>query len=152
MKILVACVGNELRGDDGLGPALAKILMRRELPEEVDVVDFGERLLDLLLMLRDYNVVIVIDALDMGGPPGSIYVLEPGGLGSEGWRKDPHGMGLRDVLLLADRLGYKPERIYIVGCQPKDTSYKVGLSEVVESRLSELARIVEKIIKKYVYY
>ncbi len=42
------------------------------------VVDFGIRGLDLTYALLDgYEAVILVDAAPRGGPPGTLYVLEP---------------------------------------------------------------------------
>ena len=40
-RILVACIGNVLRGDDGFGVEVGRQLLKRDLPPHVNVVDFG---------------------------------------------------------------------------------------------------------------
>src|SRR5216684_1721455 len=76
--ILIAGVGNIFRGDDAFGVELAQRLMARKLPESVRVVDFGIRSLDLAYALLDgYDVNILLDATPRGGPPGTLYVIEP---------------------------------------------------------------------------
>jgi hydrogenase maturation protease len=51
-RILVAGIGNIFLGDDGFGVEVVKRLAGRELPEGVEVVDFGIRGLDLAYALQ----------------------------------------------------------------------------------------------------
>lgn len=146
-KVLVAGVGNELRRDDGLGPAVIRALAERGVPEHVDLVDFGTRLYDLLLRMRGYGALVVVDAVDLGGEPGEVYVLEPG-VGSAPEELAPHSAGLREVLALAKELGLLPPKVYVVGCQPADRSYGTGLSEEVRRRLGDLVEIVLRLLEK----
>src|SRR5690348_18485873 len=77
-RILIAGIGNIFLGDDAFGVEVAQRLARRPLPEGVRVVDFGIRGLDLAYALLDgYEAVILVDAAPRGGPPGTLYVLEP---------------------------------------------------------------------------
>ena len=50
-KILVAGVGNIFLGDDGFGVEVALSLSKRQLPESVQVKDFGIRGFDLAYAL-----------------------------------------------------------------------------------------------------
>ena len=50
----------------------------RAVPHGVRVVDFGIRGLDLAYALLDgYEAAILVDAAPRGGPPGTLYVIEP---------------------------------------------------------------------------
>src|SRR5690242_16020615 len=77
-KILIAGVGNIFLGDDGFGCEVAGRLARRPLPDGARVIDFGVRSLDLAYALMDgYDLTILVDAVQRGGEPGSLYVIEP---------------------------------------------------------------------------
>ncbi len=94
-QILVACVGNIFLGDDGFGVEVAQSLSKRQLPESVQVKDFGIRGFDLAYALLDpWDTVIIVDALPRGEAAGTLYVLEPdlsaGGAGDQSTR---HGSG-----------------------------------------------------------
>ena len=77
-RILVACIGNVLRGDDGFGVEVGRQLLNRDFPPHVNVVDFGIHGFDFgLALLDNYDAVILIDASQRGGEPGTLYVIEP---------------------------------------------------------------------------
>jgi hydrogenase maturation protease len=77
MKILVAGIGNIFLGDDGFGSAVADQLMRQPQRKGVTVQDFGIRSYDLAYaIMENYDAVILIDAVQRGGPTGTLYLLE----------------------------------------------------------------------------
>src|SRR5215510_12073163 len=119
--ILVAGVGNIFLGDDAFGSEVARRLAHRSLPENVLVVDFGIRGLDLVYeLLNDYDGVIVIDATTRGGIPGTLYVIEPdlSELGKSTAEMELHGMDPVRVLALAHSMGADLKHVRIVGCEP----------------------------------
>ncbi len=76
-RVLVTRVGNVLRGDDGFGPAVAAQLQGR-LPAGADVVETGIGPLGLVHQLMEgYAALVVVDAVEQGSPPGTLFVLEP---------------------------------------------------------------------------
>ncbi len=77
-QLLIAGVGNIFLGDDGFGVEVANRLASVDLPEWVDVVDYGIRGMHLAYDLADgYSSAILVDATARGGAPGMIYVIEP---------------------------------------------------------------------------
>ena len=79
-RILVAGIGNIFLGDDGFGCEVVRRLAERELPENVEVRDFGIRGMDLAYALMDpYEVVVFVDAVPRGEEPGTVYLIEAGG-------------------------------------------------------------------------
>src|ERR1044071_5975898 len=77
-RILIACIGNIFLGDDGFGCEVARHLAQMDWPENVAVVDFGIRGLDLAYALLDGpDVTIFVDATPRGQEPGTLYTIEP---------------------------------------------------------------------------
>src|SRR5262249_29803931 len=77
-RVLVAGIGNIFLGDDGFVVEVVRRLAVRPLPAEVRVVDYGIRTFDLAFALMDdFDLVILVDASPRGGPPGTLYVIEP---------------------------------------------------------------------------
>jgi hydrogenase maturation protease len=154
-RVLVACVGNIFLGDDGFGVEVAQRLARRPQPEGVRVVDFGIRGVDLTYALMDgYEGVILVDATRQGGPPGTLYVLqpepgEPAGL--EGLLIEPHALVPDRVLRLAVALGAPTRRVVLVGCEPAAVGgeeMSLGLSEPVRAAVDEAVGLVESLVAK----
>src|SRR6185503_6480001 len=77
-RVLVAGVGNVFLGDDAFGVEAARILAGRELPEGVAVADYGIRGLHLAYDLLDgrFSTLILLDAVPLDAPPGTVVVLE----------------------------------------------------------------------------
>jgi hydrogenase maturation protease len=142
MKILVAGIGNIFMGDDGFGCAVAEHVSRCDVPVGVDVVDFGIRGVDLSYALMDgYEVVILIDTVDRGEAPGTVYLIEPeiGDAGAEQPAQSeplmaPHDMDPASVLRFIATLDQRRPRVLMVCCQPQflgaEQGY-MGLSDVV---------------------
>src|SRR5579875_714533 len=123
-RILIAGIGNIFLGDDAFGVEVVQRLMRGQLPEEVCVVDFGIRGIDVTYALLDgYETVILVDATPRGGTPGSLYLLEldidaAADPLNAGTLVEMHRLDPVKVLRLARQMGAKVERVLLVGCEP----------------------------------
>ena len=78
---LVLGCGNELFGDDGFGPAVARGLCRRpDLPPSVLALDVGtsvrQVLFNVVLSAVRPRQIVVVDAVDMGRRPGEVWKIE----------------------------------------------------------------------------
>jgi len=152
LRVLVAGIGNVFLGDDGFGVALAQRLAARELPEGVDVVDYGIRGMDLAYALADYDAAVLLDATPRGGEPGTLYVIEPSAQDADGF--DAHGMDPVKVLALARTLGGELPRVLVVGCEPltritgDEDEIVAELSGPVRAALAEAERLVDELITK----
>jgi hydrogenase maturation protease len=155
--VLVACVGNVLRGDDGFGQAVERRLAHDGcLPPGVDLIETGIGGMGIVQQLmHGYDALIVVDAVDRGAPPGTLFVLEPEvpapdtiPLGE--WRERFSNLHLAEpsrVFLLARALGVLPQRVRVVGCQPLEceqfsqclSSPVAGAVEAAAQRVRELA-------------
>ncbi|MBA2240358.1 MAG: hydrogenase maturation protease [Solirubrobacterales bacterium] len=117
-RILVAAVGNVLRRDDGFGAAVAARL--GALPAGAEVIETGIGGIALLQeLLAGCDGLVVIDAVDRGAEPGTVFVLEPD-VDEAAHVPDVHLANPRRVLAMAKTMGVLPDRVVIVGCQPVD--------------------------------
>ena len=159
-RILVAGIGNVFLGDDGFGVEVVGRLSERELPEGVEVVDFGIRGMDLAYALHeDYDLVVFVDATPRGGEPGTVYLIEPEIEEDEPVSLDTHGMDPVKVIRLARALGARPARTLVIGCEPQVIPGRRGgsqthpyddmlmeLSEPVRAAVEEAAKLVESLV------
>lgn len=144
-RILVAAVGNVLRGDDGFGPALLERLDTEPLPAGVRALEVGIGGIALVHALMDgYDALVVVDAVDRGAAPGTLHLLEPeipdpAALSGEQRRvfaADMHETLPARALLLARAAGVLPRQVRILGCQPAEVEqFRTGLSAAVADAL-----------------
>jgi hydrogenase maturation protease len=145
-RVLVAGVGNIFLGDDGFGVEVARRLADQQLPEGVEVADFGIRGVHLAYqLLEGYDLAILVDASARGGKPGSLYVIEPTPGGGD-VLLDGHGMQPAAVLGLLEALGGPVGRVLVVGCEPAEVGERIGLSEPVGRAVGEAVRLVRELV------
>jgi hydrogenase maturation protease len=149
-RILVAGIGNIFLGDDAFGCEVALRMMTHALPENIRVVDFGIRGLDLVFTLLDgYDQVILIDAVPRGKAPGTLYTIEPD-LDSLGPAPvlEGHSMDPARVLAVARSMGAKFRKIVLAGCEPESPEpvERIGLSQVVRNAVAPAVVLVEELI------
>src|SRR5215210_42278 len=155
-RVLVAGVGNIFLGDDGFGVEVVKRLAGRELPEGVEVKDFGIRGMDLAYALQDdYELVVFVDATPRGEEPGTVYLIEPEIEDDGEVSLDTHGMDPVKVIKLARALGAEPARTLVVGCEPQVVvsgedydDMLMGLSEPVRAAVEEAVQLVESLVEE----
>ncbi len=133
--VLVAGIGNIFQTDDAFGVEVANRLSTRALPAGVRVEDFGIRGLHLAYeLLNGYDGLVLIDAVPMGEPAGTLAIIEPE-VEPSGRRDAPvvdaHTMSPDAVLASLAGLGGSVEKIFIVGCQPANLQEGMGLTAPV---------------------
>ncbi len=155
-RILVAGIGNIFLGDDAFGVEVVRQMIGKPLPDGVRVTDFGIRGLDLTYaLLEDYDAVILVDATQQGGEPGTIYVMEPDV--SESVEQDvheamveTHAMNPMKVLRMARAMGGRRRRLLLVGCEPavleSEEGY-IGLSEAVQAAVDEAVEVIVSLVE-----
>jgi hydrogenase maturation protease len=97
---LVVCIGNELVADDAIGYEVYNRLSAMDLPAGTRLEFVGVGGLALLDHLRgDERAMIVVDAVQLGAPAGTLHCLP--------WNRLPsfrnaaisaHGIGLKDAI------------------------------------------------------
>lgn len=155
-RVLVAGVGNIFLGDDGFGVEVVKRLAGREMPEGVEVKDFGIRGMDLAYALQDdYELVVLVDATPRGEEPGTVYLIEPEIEEDGEVTLDTHGMEPVKVIKLSRALGARPTRILVVGCEPQviltGENYDDMLMELsgpVRAAVDEAVKLVESLVEE----
>ncbi|MQA62904.1 MAG: hydrogenase maturation protease [Actinophytocola sp.] len=129
MTVLVAGVGNVLRGDDGFGVVVAERLLADAVPEQVRVIETGIGGLHLVQeLMAGAEALVVIDSIELGREPGTVLVVRPTVkdvvslpvLARNDELSDVHYATPERAFMLARALGVLPEETWVVGCQPVD--------------------------------
>ncbi|MGI8824850.1 MAG: hydrogenase maturation protease [Chloroflexota bacterium] len=146
MKVLVAGMGNDLCRDDGFGIETVRRLATVPLPEGVRVIESGIGGIALVQELMDgYDRLVIVDAADRGGSPGTVYVLQMdvpyvddlSAAARAEFTADMHYTVPSKALLLARALGVLPPLVYLLGCQPAEQGLGIGLSGQVEKGVTK---------------
>ena len=148
-RLLVACVGNVLRADDGFGPAVAARL-EGALPEGAELVETGIGGIALVQeLLAGCDGLVLVDAVDRGAEPGTVFELEPE-VGEAVHVADVHLANPDRVLGIAKAMGALPERVVIVGCQPAEVDeLGEGLSPQVGAAVERAADAVRETVLEW---
>jgi hydrogenase maturation protease len=151
-EILVAGIGNIFLGDDGFGSEAARRLLQRPAQAGVRVMDFGIRGLDLAYALMDdYTAIILVDTMQRGGDPGTIYVIDPDLADMPAASLvEAHSMDPVRILAFASSMGAELRNVRIVGCEPETFGPagegRMGLSRCVSAALQPAIEILDWLI------
>lgn len=145
--ILVLGVGNTLLKDEGVGVLVARRLQEMNLPENVEVLEGGVLGFDLLDHMEEREKIVVIDAVDGGDAPGTVYRLTRKEIdeGNTTCMTSLHEVDLPHVFSTADMMGVEIEPMILIGIQPKviDMGYD-ELTPEVEAAIPEAIELVLK--------
>jgi len=149
--ILVIGIGNPLVEDEGVGVRIAEILMQSwDFPPRVTVMDAGTMGMGMLQLFRDFDRLVIIDALDgTGEPPGTVMHMDPEDLATSQVLHSLHDIKLSDVLLNAELMGIKPE-VDFIGIQVGSMRELVtDMTPEVEAALPLALETVLKVLRSH---
>jgi len=140
-KVSIVGIGNPLRGDDAAGPELIKEL-RNSLRclLLLDVGEVPENYLEKIVKEKP-NTIVLVDAVDLGAPPGTIRIIEEGDIRDESL--STHNVSLRLVAKYLQR--ETSADVFLLGIQPKTIQFGKEISEPVRGGLEKIIRILERI-------
>jgi len=150
-KTLILGVGNILLSDDGVGVHVVRRLEEvAEFPPEVEVLDGGTKGMDLLHYLEGVSRLIIIDAVETKGPPGTLAHLTGDRVPAYlSLKMSPHEIGLPDMLFAAQLRDIYPEEVVILGVQPATTEVGLDLSPEVAAQVDVLVERVFDELKRW---
>jgi len=148
-KVLILGVGNILLRDDGFGVRLIQSLEETAFPPNVQILEAGTVSHQLIPAFRSIDYLIVIDAVEAGDAPGSIFRFSPEDMNfHSGQKLSLHQISLTDVLQMAALTGAKPKTV-IIAVQPKDVStWGLELSDEVRMAMPKVKELVFDELKK----
>ena len=148
-KITILGLGNILLRDEGVGVWIAEELAKRNLPENVEIIDGGTAGLDILTSMKDVDKLIIIDALQGDEKPGTVYRLHPEDLPvpSDSY-VSVHQMNIVEGLNIAQKTGNAPQEAVIIGVEPEDMDWGLGVTSNIQQKFPEIIDIVLEEVKK----
>jgi len=148
-KILILGVGNLLLRDDGFGVHLINSLKESAFPDNVTLIEAGTVSHQLLPVLNQTDYLIVVDVVEAGDRPGSLFRFSPDDMRFATQQQvSLHQISLIDVLRMAELTGKKPKTV-IIGVQPKDVStWSLELSDELAAVIPRVKELVFEEVKK----
>ncbi len=150
-RALILGVGNLLLSDEGVGVQVIQRLQERyRLPEDVQVLDGGTLGMDLLYYLEGVETLLIVDAVETAGPPGTLIRLA----GNEvpaflSVKLSPHQVGVPDMLFAARLKGIEPPDIVLWGVQPGSLEVGLELSPPVARQVDVLVeRLADELAQR----
>ena len=143
---LIIGIGNILLRDEGVGVRVIEAMQGLDLPEDTEIIDGGTSGADMIDVIANRPKVIVVDALDAGEKPGTVFQLSMSELmAQESVSMSVHELGLIGSVQMAQQLGEAPGEIVIFGVQP--CSIKPGL-ELTPEVAAKIPRIIELLLEE----
>ena len=158
-KCVVLGIGNVLMSDDGAGVHIVRHLIRSftcrgaEFFGDVDLVDGGTLGYLLIDRVSNADLMIVLDAANIGEAPGSFRPYE-GDLVyeflSDRQNRSVHEVGLIDLIQMMDLSGEAPKDLVLVGVQPESIDWGERLSPSVQKIVPIVAEEVERLLDAWI--
>lgn len=152
-EYVVIGVGNPLRGDDGVGLAVAAALEDR-VPPGVAIIPCEQEPSRLLDAWDGAQGAIVVDAAASGEEPGSVRRFDAGEtpVPAGVFRSSTHAFGVGEAIELARTLGRLPRHVLVYGVEggrfaagePLTPPVEAAVAEVAAAVLSDLERLREE--------
>ena len=145
--VLVLGLGNVVCTDDGAGiAAIHKLIREYDMAEGVRALDGGTLGLSLLPLVDSADQVILVDAINGDGPPGTLLRIEGDEVAPAVYeRLSPHQIGVADLLAGASLLDKYPERVVILGVVPE--SIELGLERTPNVQAA-IPALVERVVEE----
>lgn len=147
-RLLVIGVGNPFRGDDAAGLRAARLLKGLET-SNIAIVEHSGEGASLMETWKGSDVVILIDAVSSGQPPGTIHRLDPvhNPLPAEMFQNSTHAFSLPQAIEMARALGQLPLRLLVYGIEGGNFQAGAELSPEVSKALPNVALQVREEVK-----
>lgn len=145
--VVVAGIGNLLRGDDGVGPLIAHRL-QDVLPQSVMILVGLDDPLELIELWDGAEMAIVVDAVVSGAPPGTVHVLDDvDDLPAMFHRLSTHLFSVAQVIELGRVMDRTARKIVVIGIEAGSMDPgQVTLSPAVSAAVGEVIQIVRDLV------
>ncbi len=138
-KCVVLGLGNTLHSDDAVGPqAIQRLRNDARVPEDATLIDGGTVGLELLTYIWDCSYLLVLDAVDIGQPPGTLVRMSSQELQTLPGKGSVHQLGVADLLVALRVLARQQPTVVLLGVQPTTTDWGTELSPAVGAVMGSL--------------
>jgi len=142
-KVVIVGMGNTLKGDDGIGPILARNLKGKI---DAEVLDCGVTPENYTAVIRrkEPGTIVIVDAVDLKLKGGAVRIIESSTVKDETF--STHNVSLR---VFADFIKTETNAsVIIIGVQPEKIGFGFPLSESASQAIKLLEKAIIDIIPK----
>ncbi len=135
--------------DEGVGVHLVQKLASVVDGADVKIIDAGTYPDFLSLVDDNLDKLIIVDAVQTGDRPGTIYRFSSEDIDSDS--KLPvsiHDMGVLDSLRTMALFNRQPKSTVVIGVEPKTIDFGLELSPEIEDKLPKIVNLVLKEIEE----
>ena len=150
-RVSVLGLGNVFLGDDGFGPFIVESFRDRYIcSPEIEIIDLGTPGLDLTPYLYDKDFVIIVDAVQAQGEPGTVRTYRESEFlgGTARLRLTDHDIGFEESLAKLRLVDGAPGELIILGVIPRSCNFGDGISSAV---LSAASSAIDDIVRLLFY-
>jgi hydrogenase maturation protease len=137
-KILIAGLGNIVMRDDGAGVHAVRELVKHPI-EGTKAVEVGCAVFDSLHLLEAADWILLIDAMEAGGPPGSVYLCDLSDIDGRPGQGSLHHLSI--ITALQSFAKKRASVIKLVGIEPAVIDYGLELSDAVQGALPRVYQL-----------
>jgi hydrogenase maturation protease len=144
-RIKVIGIGNEWRGDDAAGLLVARLLQDQDLGPVAVCESLGDAA-DLLAAWHGAEMVVMVDAVVAGWPPGHLHRFEARGRALAlhfGESLSTHAWGVAEALALGSIFQELPEHLILIGVEGRNFNFGQELTAEVKAAIPAAARLVK---------
>ncbi|MFA6922973.1 MAG: hydrogenase maturation protease [Bacteroidales bacterium] len=152
--ILILGLGNEILMDDGIGPKLCMEVQKKLSQPNIKYETAAIGGLDLLELIRDYNTLIIIDAIKTkDGKPGDVYYLTPSSFKETSNISNIHDISFLTALKLGEKLNIKiPSKIHIIAIEiVEDLIFGSCFTTAIQQKYDAIKNEVVKLISELIF-
>jgi hydrogenase maturation protease len=139
---LLLGIGNADRGDDGVGPVLAKKLADDPVLRQagVEVLPHSGEGASLMDLWEGTDLTVVVDAMKSGAAVGHLRRIDATGekLATGVFHYSSHLFSLAEAVEMSRQLGRLPKSLVVYGIEGADFTFGAPLSPEVETALADV--------------
>lgn len=145
--MLIAALGNEYRGDDGVAMAIVREVARKA-GGAVQAAVIADPL-DLIGRWDDAHAAVLVDAARSADPVGTVHVLDEAAILAtpSDWSVSSHSLGVSSAVRLARTLRSGPKSVYLLAVTGGSFGYGDQLSPAVTEAVPGAVRDVLEILE-----
>ena len=150
-EITVLGIGNTILSDEGFGVRVVEFLRDNyDFPENVALIDGGTLGVELTHFIVGTQKLLIIDSIDGGAAPGTIFHLRDGEIFKHFTQKiSAHEIGVQDILTTLEITGKKIPAVELIGAQPFSLDAGLELTPPMQKLLPVFVEKALEILRRW---